>query len=62
MGPFLSWYIGPPLHILVWDPKRIDFLGLNVSLGCSYPQVKVTDFTTSWKDGLAFNALIHKHR
>ncbi|XP_037652637.1 spectrin beta chain, erythrocytic isoform X2 [Sebastes umbrosus] len=27
-----------------------------------YPNINIRNFTTCWKDGMAFNALIHKHR
>jgi len=29
---------------------------------CRYKNVEVVDFTSSWQDGLAFNAVIHSYQ
>ena len=38
--------------LILWTQRRTK----------GYRNVKVTNFTSSWKDGLAFASLIHKHR
>lgn len=38
--------------LLLWSQRTTD----------GYPGVKIRNLTTSWSDGLAFNAIIHRNR
>eukprot|EP00795_Rhopilema_esculentum_P007424 gene7424-13183_t len=49
---FKQEQLTPKEALIIWCKELAD----------GYPGVRIENFTTAWKDGLAFNAVVHRHR